>query len=175
MDLDKYVDELRGQLVVAASAGGDQARELAERLTAALDAATRLAMLELLSDAAREITVDLAPGSVEVRLQGRDPELVVTAAPLPPASPPDDRDVASTPSISPSPEEGGTARISLRLPESLKARIEDAANRESLSVNTWLVRALSTATATPARTSAGSAPDQGRGTSVGSRFTGWAR
>src|SRR6266545_3868807 len=81
MDLTSYVDNLRRELAVAAEAGGEDARALAERLTAPLDAAARLALLEALSAAADEITRDLAPGSVEVRLRGRDPEFVVTAPP----------------------------------------------------------------------------------------------
>src|SRR6478736_1441040 len=81
MDLTRYVDELRQQLSTAAAAGGDEARDLADRLTAPLDAAVRLVLLEALSTAASEITAELAPGSVDVRLQGRDPEFVVTPPP----------------------------------------------------------------------------------------------
>src|SRR5262245_48964502 len=78
MDLTSYVDRLRRELAVAAEAGGEEARDLAERLTGPLDAATRLVLMEALSAAAAEITRDLAPGSVEVRLRGRDPDFVVT-------------------------------------------------------------------------------------------------
>ena len=81
MDLAPYVESLRRELVAAAGAGGDDARALAERRTGALDAATRLALLEALSDAAAVITSDLAPGSVDVRLRGRDPDFVVTPPP----------------------------------------------------------------------------------------------
>ena len=79
MDLNPYVDELRHQLMIAAEAGGEDARLLAERLVAPLQSATRLVLLDALSAAAGEITSDLAPGSVEVRLRGRDPEFVVTS------------------------------------------------------------------------------------------------
>ena len=82
MDLTPYVDTLRRELAVAAEAGGDEARELAERLTAPLESATRLTMLNVLSAAMDEITRELAPGSVDVRLRGLDPDFVVT---LPPA------------------------------------------------------------------------------------------
>ncbi|TMR25926.1 hypothetical protein ETD85_44320, partial [Nonomuraea zeae] len=81
MDLAPYVDRLRRELAVAAGAGGEDARALAERLAAPLESATRLALLEALSAAADEITRDLAPGSVEVRLRGRDPGFVVTPPP----------------------------------------------------------------------------------------------
>src|SRR3954453_49661 len=89
MDLTPYIDNLRREFAVAAEAGGDDARALAERLTAPLESATRLALLEALSDAAGEITRDLAPGSVEVRLRGREPDFVVTppAGDLPPGEP----------------------------------------------------------------------------------------
>src|SRR5437899_8461206 len=81
MDLTPYIDNLRRELAVAAEAGGEAARPLAERLSAALESATRLALLEALSAAADEITTDLAPGSVEVRLRGRDPDFIVTPPP----------------------------------------------------------------------------------------------
>src|ERR1700722_14621447 len=78
MELDRYVADLRGQLAAAAESGGEDVRATAERLSVALDSAARLALLEALSDAASEITRELAPGAVDVRLRGRDPELVVT-------------------------------------------------------------------------------------------------
>src|SRR6187397_1589362 len=82
MELDRYVEDLRNQLMVAAEAGGDDARELAGRLVAPLESSVRLMLLEALSDAANEITLEMAPGSVEVRVRGREPELVVTQAPV---------------------------------------------------------------------------------------------
>src|SRR5664279_2328572 len=94
MDLAHYVNDLQHQLEVAAEAGGEQARVLAERLTAPLESATRLVLLEALSVAASEITRDLAPGSVDVRLRGRDPEFVVTQPPVSAAV----EDVADNPS-----------------------------------------------------------------------------
>src|SRR5690242_10513174 len=106
MDLQPYVDAVRHELVVAAAAGGEEAQGLAERLTAPLDSSIRLAMLEALSDAAQQITRELAPASVEVRLRGRDPEFTVNvAAPdthEPPAIPAADTD-----------EDGGTWRVTL--------------------------------------------------------------
>ena len=71
MDLGVYVENLRRELAVAADAGGDEARALAERLVAPLESSIRLTLLEALSAAADEITRDLAPGSVQVRLRGR--------------------------------------------------------------------------------------------------------
>jgi len=177
MDLDRYVEELRGQMMATAEAGGDESRAMAERLLPALESSVRLVLLEALSDAAGEITVDLAPGSVEVRLRGRDPEIVVTPPPADQTAPHDDvTDVTTTPSAAGDADDGGTARITLRLPESLKVRIEEAANRQSVSVNSWLVRAVSAAVDT--RRPAPTAPptsEPGRSPAVGSRFTGWAR
>jgi hypothetical protein len=138
MDLMPYVDYLRRELAVAAEAGGEDARALAERLTGPLESATRLALLEALSAAADEITRDLAPGSVDVRLRGRDPAFVVT----PPPAGPSFEDAAEggyetaptgvsaagvrppAPPNPPEADEGGTSRISLRVPEHLKPRIE---------------------------------------------------
>ncbi len=145
MDLGPYVESLRHELLVAAEAGGEEARALAERLVAPLDSATRLMLLEALAAAADEITRDLAPGSVEVRLRGRNPSFVVTPPPTE-----EEFDKATDPR-SPAPairtdgDEGGTSRINLRLPDSLKLRAEEAAEKEGLSVNAWLVRAVAAA------------------------------
>src|SRR6185312_706713 len=81
MNLTSYVDSLRDELAVAAEAGGDDARALAERLTAPLESAVRLMLLEALSAAADDITRELAPGSVELRLRAGEPEFVVAPAP----------------------------------------------------------------------------------------------
>ncbi|GHJ38924.1 toxin-antitoxin system HicB family antitoxin [Streptomyces sp. TS71-3] len=171
MDLTPYVDTLRRELAVAAEAGGEDARELAERLTAPLESATRLTMLNVLSAAMDEITRELAPGSVDVRLRGLDPDFVVTP---PPAGGPAEADAAPVePSKAQVPadgDEGGTARVNLRLPAHLKARAEEAASREGLSVNAWLVRAVSAAVdggGRPRRTE--------KSRNVGQSFTGWVR
>ena len=86
MELTPYVDSIHAQLDAAAEAGGEDARELARRLAAPLDAAIRLALQDALSAAAEEITVELAPGSVELRIRGREPEFVVTAPPADPSA-----------------------------------------------------------------------------------------
>ncbi|MFI2239787.1 hypothetical protein [Streptomyces chrestomyceticus] len=155
MDLTPYVDNLRHELAVAADAGGDEARALAERLTAPLESAARLTLLNALSAAMGEVTRDLAPGSVDVRLRGLDPEFVVTAPPAPqpyerdePESAPGGAWAAAPAAPAPVPAdggEGGTARINFRLPAHLKTRVEEAAGQEGLSVNAWLVRAVASA------------------------------
>ena len=137
MDLQPYVDGVRHELGVAAAAGGSDASALADRLTAPLDSALRLALLEALSDAAEEITRELAPRSVEVRLRGRDPEFTVSSGveELP-------EQVAAVPEAD---EDGGTWRVSLRMPDSLRSAVEASARADGLSVNTWLVRAVAAA------------------------------
>src|ERR671916_1500961 len=82
MDLTQYVENLRRELAVAADAGGEDARVLAERLAAPLESAVRLMLLDALSAAADEITRELAPGSVELRLRTGEPAFVVTPAPV---------------------------------------------------------------------------------------------
>jgi hypothetical protein len=166
MDLTPYVENLRRELAVAAEAGGEDARALAERLTAPLESAIRLMLLDALSAAADEITRELAPGSVELRLRGGEPDFVVT--PAPPDEPVTD---AGPPPAPPDADEGATARINLRLPEQLKAGIEQAASRERLSVNAWLVRAAAAAVAHEDRDSR---PPQ-RGGRIGQSYTGWVR
>ncbi len=156
---------------------------MAERLLAPLEAAMRLALQDALSAAVEEITCELAPGSVELRLRGQDPEFVVTPPPV------EDRgsqqsgagDDWGAASWSAEPvvleaggggaEEGELARINVRLPEQLKARVEGAARREGLSVNAWLVRAAARAIERlePGRRFEPRTP-------LGTRkFTGWVR
>lgn len=167
MDLTPYVESLRHDLTAAAEAGGPEALASAERLALALDPAVRLALMEALSQAAAEITVELPAGSVEVRLRGREPELVVdaptgpmpaapTTSPSTPAGDADEDDEAGT---------GSPARITLRLPESVKTRAEDLAARSGQSLNGWIVSALRTATLDLPH--APPAPDRGR------RMSGW--
>ena len=167
MELDRYVENLRQELLVAAQAGGEDARALAERLLAPLDSATRLMLLEALAAASEEITRDLAPGSVEVRLRGRNPSFVVTL-PLTEEAFEETADRRlSAPAIRSEGDEGGTSRINLRLPDSLKLRAEEAAEREGLSLNAWLVRAVTAALE----------PDDHRRTTARGRqsYTGWVR
>jgi hypothetical protein len=171
MDLSPYVDHLQTQLATGAEAAGEEARAVVERLAAPLDAAIRLTLQDALAVAAEEITCELAPGAVEVRLRGRELQFVVTA---PPAETPA-ADVADIDHDAPPPpvdaDEGAMSRINLRLPDHLKARIEQAAGREGLSVNTWLVRAAAAVLerADPDRRRG---PRPSRGTQ---HFTGWAR
>lgn len=177
MDLLPYVAQLHRELAVAAEAGGDEARALAERLTAPLESATRLVLLDALSAAAGEITRELAPGSVDVRLRGSEPDFVVMLPfhgadgaatadePQAPAVP------RSEPPSSGPAEEGGTARISLRLPEHVKGRVEEAAGRAGLSVNAWLVQAVSAALNGDGRAGRAERP----GGALGQRYTGWVR
>jgi hypothetical protein len=173
MDLGSYVEEIRRQLEVAAEAGGDEAKALAERLVAPLDAAVRLALQDVLAAAAEEITVELAPGSVELRLRAREPEFVVTPPPVDPSADAAEEEGTSQtvwPAVTDA-EESSVSRINLRLPEHLKAQIERAAANEGLSVNSWLVRA--------AATTLGRSDDarrRERRTPHGAqRYTGWAR
>ena len=184
MDLRPYVDNLTRQLVVAADAGRDDARVLIDRLVAPLDAAIRLTLQDVLTAAAEEITLELAPGSVELRLRGRDPEFVVSPPPVDPSAdelPGGDHPRESSPwpltaattatAGSAESDEGGMARINLRMPEQLKARIERAAGADGVSVNSWLVRA---ATAALERTELGPRrpPHAPQGAQ---RYTGWVR
>ena len=172
MDLQPYVEHIQRQVVVAAEAGGDEARAVADRLLAPLDAAIRLGLQDALVAAAEEITCELAPGSVELRLRGRDPEFVVTApAAEPAATDGDDGPSADTSAGAAEADDGAMSRINLRMPDTLKGRVEQAAAGEGLSVNSWLVRA---ATAALERPPPRSRRDFGPPRS-GQRYTGWAR
>ena len=131
MDLSRYVESLRDDLLAATAVGGPEVQRAAELVSDALDSALRLVLLDVLTDTANELTTHLDGAAVEVRLRGREPELVVVGgnAPEPP------------PSAVPADDEG-TARLTLRLPETLKSRVEQAAAQEGVSVNAWLVRAV---------------------------------
>src|SRR5215831_1105019 len=140
MDLNPYVSNLGREFATLAEAGGDEARALVERLTGPLESAIRMTLLDALSAAADEITRDLAPGSVELRLRGRDPNFVVTSAPAEPLGGADPADGAPDAELLIT-EDGPAARINVRMPEQLKAAIEETAAKEGRSVNAWLVRA----------------------------------
>ncbi|MGA8335845.1 MAG: hypothetical protein WB761_13960 [Solirubrobacteraceae bacterium] len=175
MELEPYIDKLREQLAVAASAGGEEVLSLAQRLTAALESAARLTLLDALSAAAAEITSELAPGSVELRLRGSEPEFVVS---MPPAETAGEQPGSGEPSgvwatsaAATAPGEGGLARINLRLPDQLKSQVEQSADREGLSINAWLVRAVAAAVD---RGQPGPQREQ-RTARSGQRYTGWGR
>ncbi|WP_415948404.1 toxin-antitoxin system HicB family antitoxin [Streptomyces sp. KLOTTS4A1] len=179
MNLTPYVDTLRQELATAAEVAGPEARGLAERLTWPLESAARLALLSALSDAMAEVTRELAPGSVGVRLRGTDPEFVVTTPeryePHQPHQPRTERRTApvtspagpgaTTPDTYATGADTGTdadtgtgadtptARINLRLPAHLKTQAEAAAAREGLSLNAWLGRSVAAAL-----TASGTAP-----------------
>lgn len=141
MDITPYVDGLRRDLAAAASAGGPEIADAAERLVMALDPAMRVALLEALSHATAEITAELEGGSVEVRLKGRDPQFVVTPPPV--ATPgPSPHEAAAADEGEDEESDGPAARITLRLPEGLKQRAEEAAGKRGQSLNTWLVNAV---------------------------------
>ena len=162
MELGQYVSDLQRQLVDAAANGAEDTRAVAERLAAGLDAASRLVLLDVLSAAVGEITRDLAPGSVDLRLRGREVEFVVTQPNTEP-----DSDVRR--SVTVDLDDASTSRTTLRLPDALKARVDDAAAADGLSVNTWLVRAVAAALEPRQRRSAQ------RALHSGDSFAGWAR
>lgn len=129
MQMAPYVHALQEDLAAAAELAGDEAaREAGRRLSQALEASFQLRFLDLLGEVAGTLSAQV-PGRIEVRLAGREPELVYV------------EDEAAEPAAAPA-DDALTARITLRLSESLKAQVEVAAARESLSVNSWIVRAL---------------------------------
>jgi hypothetical protein len=177
MDMTSYVSNLGREFVTLAEAGGEEARALVERLTGSLESAIRITLLDVLSAAADEISRDLAPGSVELRLRGRDPNFVVTP---PPADPLERgiREPAATvggglDSDLLLAEDSPAARINVRMPEQLKAAIEEAAAKEGRSVNAWLVRAAAAGLQRSDRDQRPEPRDTGKRTKQ--NFTGWVR
>jgi hypothetical protein len=155
MDLTPYLETLRADLAAAAAPGGPDTARAAELLGHSLEASARLALLEALSDAAAEITGRLRDASVEVRLRGRDADLVVSHT----AAPPDE--------AAPVVGGGDLTRLTLRMPEALKTHVEQSAAAEGISVNAWLVRAVTAAVQRPA--------GPPRGGRAGHHITGFAQ
>jgi predicted HicB family RNase H-like nuclease len=131
MKLSQFVDALRSDLTAVAAVGDDATAEAAQKLAVALEGSVGLRLVDAFASAALELTAQLPSGRVEVRLAGRDPELVFI----------EDEEAPTTEGFEPE-GDGETARITLRLPVPLKDRIESAAAQEGVSVNAWLVRRL---------------------------------
>jgi len=169
MELSPYVEHLRHQLRATADAGNDETRALVDRLAVSLDSGVRLMLLEALSAAAGEITSELVPGGVELRLRSGEPEFVVTR----PVGDADDDTPQSAPStrhqVGDDGEERGSVRTTLRLPENLKQRADEAAAVAGVSVNTWLVQAVTSALQ-PTRERRAQP-----GSFAGDHFSGWVR
>ena len=129
MQLDSHIQAIQEDLAGTASIGDEATAQAAQRLSEALGSTLHLRLLDLLGEAALEIGGQLGSGRVEVRLAGREPELVVVMEETPD-------------SVQVAPGEEYTGRITLRLPESLKNSVEAAAAQEGVSTNAWLVRSI---------------------------------
>ncbi len=156
MNLDHYVETVRTGVTNAAALADEPTQTLAARLGATIDSSTRLALIEALSDAAGEISADLAPGSVELRMAGNEPQFVV-AVPQPSGDPtmlmpePETADESGEAFGENSDDDEPVARISLRLPASVKARVDELSDEGGISTNAWLVRAITNAIESPRR------------------------
>ena len=150
MQLSRFVEALTADLAAVAELGDERTAEAGRRLAVSLQASLGLQFLDALGEAARELSAQLPSGRIEVRVVGQDPELVYVG----------EDHVEPEPPLGG--EDGFTARITLRLPEALKKGVEKAAEREGLSVNSWLVRAIARAVHGPAQRS-------------GKRLTGFAQ
>jgi hypothetical protein len=150
MQMAPHIEALQADLAEIAGVGDEATAQAAQRLSVALRSSVGLRILDALTEAALELSAQISTGHVEVRLAGQDPQLVYV------------EDQAAAPAASA--EDEVSARITLRLPETLKATIELVAGREGVSVNTWLVRALG-------RYVSSSRPSP----RVGNRLTGYGR
>jgi hypothetical protein len=151
MQMAQFLESLESDLDRIAAVGDDTVSQAAARVSQALRASAGMRLLDALGVAAVEISAQLPAGHVEVRMSGQDPNFVYVEeaeAPHEPAA-----------------DDEASARITLRLPEGLKASVEAAAGREGVSVNAWIVRALSREVSAPSR----------GGPRVGSRLSGFAK
>jgi hypothetical protein len=149
VQIDGYIQALREDLARIAAVGDESTARAAELIAVALESALGRRLMEALGEAALELSTQLDDGRVEVRFAGADPELVFV------------RDEGVQPEAGA--DDPLSARITLRLPDSLKVRVEEAASRDGVSVNTWIVHALG-------RISSG-----GTRRSSGRRLTGYGR
>lgn len=145
MDLTPYVDTLRSELLASAEHAPEDVRSAAERLARTLDPATRMVLLDALSQAAAEIATRVPSGSVDVRLRGREVDFVVDVPP-PPAAEEGTAYAAPAAAGEEDEEAGDVVRLTLRLPEQVKVRAEELAGRTGRSLNSWIVSALRAAT-----------------------------
>jgi hypothetical protein len=150
MQMAPHIEALQADLAEIAAVGDEATAQAAQRLSLALRSSVGLRILDALTEAALELSAQIPTGHVEVRLAGQDPSLVFVA-----------EQEAEPPAVA---EDDQGARITLRLSESLKAKVDAAAAREGVSVNTWLVRALTRAVVSPRP------PIR-----VGNRLTGYGR
>jgi hypothetical protein len=147
MDLSPYIESVRAGVANASSLADEHTQQVADRLGTAIESSTRLALIQALSDAAGSISAELAPSSVELRMVGQDPEFVVSVQTteseptllMPEVEPANE--AASEPPIAEADDEP-VARITLRLPQSVKARVDEMASSEGISTNGWLIRAV---------------------------------
>jgi hypothetical protein len=166
MDLDEYTEMLRREVASVTRFGGEELARTAEMLADALESSVRLTLLEVLTAAAAEITTRLDGAVIDVRLSGGEPEFVVTTTPGEPAGEP-----AEPADLGSGDASDDMTRITLRLSGPLKAKVDAAAAAAGLSVNAWLVRAVSRALDAPG----GGPPRSQRGPGIGSRYRGYAR
>ena len=147
MDLSPYVESVRTGVANASSLADEHTQQVAERLGTAIESSTRLALIQALSDAAATISADLAPSSVELRMSGQEPEFAVIVHGT------DQEPMLLLPDASPESATAGeepdaqiddepVARVTLRLPQSVKSKVDDRATAEGISTNAWLIRVV---------------------------------
>lgn len=141
MQIDGHIQALREDLARIAAVGDESTARAAELLSVALESSLARRLIEALGEAALELTSQLDDGRVEVRFAGSDPEFVFVRE--------------ESEELQSSPDEALSARITLRLPDALKQRVEEAASREGVSVNTWIVQALGRIASGASRRSSG--------------------
>ena len=146
MDLNPYLGAVAADLDKATALADDATRSVTARLAVAIEPALRLAMTQLLADAAAQLTSDLGSTVVTVRMDGREPVLQVHEQAAPASGPdgpePDGQEPAAA-------DDEGTARVTVRLPEQLKRRAEALAQAADQSLNTWFVQAVRRAAQAP--------------------------
>jgi HicB-like protein involved in pilus formation len=178
MDLAKYVNRLREDLVSAAAAGDEQTQRTAALLGAAIEPAARLAMMNALSDLAAEVTAALGDRVVEVRLDGRDVRVAVSAVSAEAAADAQAADSTDAPFPGFGPrgfagfggDAGDISRVTLRLVEQIKNQAEQAAANQGISLNSWVAQAVQGALAGHHHGKSGR-----RDTTEGKRVKGWVQ
>jgi hypothetical protein len=125
MKMSKFIEGLSQDLKALGTLGGAELEAAVSRLIPALEPVLRTRLQEALTSLAQELKDQIPGGRIEVRITGEDVEFLYMQG-------------ESTPRETPTEL---NARITLRLPDDLKSRIEQAATSEGISLNSWLLKA----------------------------------
>ena len=135
MQVEAYVQAIREDLAHIVAVGDKKTARVGELLAGALEPSLGRRLQEALTEAAFELSQQLPEGRIDVRVSGGEPEMVYVAA-------------ESSAHVTDAGDDVLSARITLRISENLKSRVEEAAASGGISLNSWILRSLGRAVET---------------------------